>query len=279
MECTDLKGSSAVVRDHAAYPRNHGPLEDFDGHARITGPCGDTMEFWLSVRNGDVIKASFITDGCGSSLACGSMAAILAEGKRIEDTAALRQQDVLNALGGLPPEIEHCALLAANTLMAACEDYLKRQKGVSMESRSEQTTCDTCGDLDETTVVEKTTEVMRQKEDKHMRIAIPLANGKLSMHFGHCECFALVDVDPDQKKIVGREDIDAPPHQPGLLPPWLAERGATMIIAGGMGQRAQDLFTEQGVKVLVGAPAETPEKLVADFLAETLQVGENVCDH
>jgi predicted Fe-Mo cluster-binding NifX family protein len=112
-----------------------------------------------------------------------------------------------------------------------------------------------------------------------MRIAIPLADGKLSLHFGHCERFALVDVDTTEKKILKREDIDAPPHKPGLLPPWLAERGATMIIAGGMGQRAQGLFTEHGIKVLVGAPPETPEKLVADFLAGTLQVGENVCDH
>ncbi|MGC8643077.1 MAG: NifB/NifX family molybdenum-iron cluster-binding protein [Isosphaeraceae bacterium] len=112
-----------------------------------------------------------------------------------------------------------------------------------------------------------------------MRIAIPLANGTLAMHFGHCERFALVDVDPAQKRIVKREDIKSPPHQPGLLPPWLAERGATMIIAGGLGQRAQGLFSEHGIEVLVGAPAETPEKLVADFLAGTLQRGENICDH
>ena len=112
-----------------------------------------------------------------------------------------------------------------------------------------------------------------------MRIAIPLANGKLSMHFGHCEHFALVDVDPKLKKMVKREDVEAPPHQPGLLPPWLSERGANVIIAGGMGQRAQDLFAQQGIQVVVGASAETPEKLVADYLAGTLQVGSNVCDH
>lgn len=112
-----------------------------------------------------------------------------------------------------------------------------------------------------------------------MKIAIPLAGGKLAMHFGHCERFALVDVDPAEKKILGREDIDAPPHQPGLLPPWLAERGATMIIAGGMGQRAQSLFTENGIQVIVGAPSETPERLVGDYLAGTLQAGENACDH
>lgn len=112
-----------------------------------------------------------------------------------------------------------------------------------------------------------------------MRIAIPLAEGKLAMHFGHCERFALVDVDPSTKKILKREDIEAPPHQPGLLPPWLAERGTNMIIAGGMGQRAHGLFAERGMQVVVGASAETPEKLVADYLAGTLQVGENVCDH
>jgi predicted Fe-Mo cluster-binding NifX family protein len=112
-----------------------------------------------------------------------------------------------------------------------------------------------------------------------VKIAIPLANGKLSLHFGHCERFALVDVDPAEKKILKREDIEAPPHQPGLLPSWLAERGATVIIAGGMGQRAQGLFIEHGIEVIVGAPADTPERLVGDYLAGTLQAGENVCDH
>lgn len=112
-----------------------------------------------------------------------------------------------------------------------------------------------------------------------MKIAIPLASGKLSMHFGHCERFALVDVDLTKKKILKREDIEAPPHEPGLLPKWLAERGANVIIAGGMGQRAQNLFVEQGIQVIVGAPAETPEKLVGDYLNGTLQAGENVCDH
>lgn len=112
-----------------------------------------------------------------------------------------------------------------------------------------------------------------------MKIAIPLAEGKLTAHFGHCASFALVDVDTETKKILKREDIAAPEHQPGLLPPWLAERGANVIIAGGMGSRAQELFAAQGIKVLVGAGAETPEKLVNDYLAGTLKVGDNVCDH
>ena len=68
-----------------------------------------------------------------------------------------------------------------------------------------------------------------------MRFAIPLADGKLTVHFGHCATFALLDVDPATRTVANRQDVDAPPHQPGLLPPWLAERGVTRIIAGGMG--------------------------------------------
>lgn len=112
-----------------------------------------------------------------------------------------------------------------------------------------------------------------------MKIAVPVANGRLAMHFGHCECFALFDVDATERKILKREDIDAPPHQPGLLPPWLAERGATVIIAGGMGQRAQGLFAEQGIEVVVGASAGTPERLIGEYLAGTLRTGDNICDH
>ena len=112
-----------------------------------------------------------------------------------------------------------------------------------------------------------------------MRIAIPLADGKLAMHFGHCECFALVDVDSEAKEITNRDDVQPPAHQPGLLPPWLAQQGAEVIIAGGMGQRAQHLFAASGIQVVVGAPAETPEKLVIEYIAGTLQSGSNFCDH
>jgi predicted Fe-Mo cluster-binding NifX family protein len=112
-----------------------------------------------------------------------------------------------------------------------------------------------------------------------MKIAIPLAEGKLSMHFGHCERFVLVDADPATKSIRAREDLPAPKHEPGLLPRWLAERGAQLIIAGGMGGRAQQLFSQHGIQVVVGAPAEAPEALVAAYLEGSLKSGENVCDH
>ncbi len=112
-----------------------------------------------------------------------------------------------------------------------------------------------------------------------MRIAIPLAKGKLSMHFGHCEQFALIDVELETGKINGREDINPPPHEPGLLPPWLAKQGVNLVITGGMGQRAVKLFEMQGIRVVVGACSDEPEQVVKEYLAGTLQVGGNVCDH
>jgi nitrogen fixation NifU-like protein len=127
MECNHFAGFSSVAKDHAIHPRNHRPMMDSDGYSQITGPYGYTIEFWLTARDGRVDRASFITNGQGCSLACGSMAASLAEGKRLEDAANLRPKDILDALGGLPPESEHCALLAANALKTACENYWKRQ--------------------------------------------------------------------------------------------------------------------------------------------------------
>ncbi|MBN1420621.1 MAG: P-loop NTPase [Planctomycetes bacterium] len=116
------------------------------------------------------------------------------------------------------------------------------------------------------------------KEDV-MRIAIPVADGRLAMHFGHCEAFALVDVDPEAKTILGTRVVPAPPHQPGLLPRWLAEQSAKIVIAGGMGMRAQSLFADNGIDVIVGAPFDTPERIVAGYLEGTLAPGDNLCDH
>ena len=80
-------------------------------------------------------------------------------------------------------------------------------------------------------------------------------------------------------RIVGNSVHEAPPHEPGLLPRWLHELGANVIIAGGMGQRAQQLFAENGITVVVGAPAEPPGQLATAYLSGELQVGENICDH
>jgi len=112
-----------------------------------------------------------------------------------------------------------------------------------------------------------------------MPFALPLVGGQLSMHFGHCDEFALIDVDESTKKITNKTVLKSPEHEPGLLPRWLHENGANLIIAGGMGQRAQTLFAQNGIKVVYGASVDTPENLVNSFLQGTLVTGANVCDH
>lgn len=108
-----------------------------------------------------------------------------------------------------------------------------------------------------------------------MKFAVPLANGKLTAHFGHCQEFAIIEVQNDQ--IQSKELLVPPPHEPGLLPRWLQERGTQVVIAGGMGHRAIDLFSQAGIKVVTGAPVETPETLVASYLTNTLAAGANLC--
>jgi len=112
-----------------------------------------------------------------------------------------------------------------------------------------------------------------------MKIAIPLAGGKLATHFGHCERFALLDADEVAKTTGAMEVVAPPPHEPGLYPAWLAKRGATHIIAGGMGQRARDLFAQNGISVVVGAPEEEPGAVASLFLNGNLATGDNRCDH
>lgn len=112
-----------------------------------------------------------------------------------------------------------------------------------------------------------------------MKIAIPLANGRLAMHFGHCEQFALVDVDEATRQNRGTVVLTPPLHEPGVLPRWLHEQGAEVIIAGGMGQRAQQLFAENGIRVVYGIQSDTPETIVKAFLDETIVAGKNLCDH
>lgn len=112
-----------------------------------------------------------------------------------------------------------------------------------------------------------------------MRIAIPIVDGKVSAHFGHCSHFALFDVDEATKTIVKREVIPSPGHQPGFLPAWLAEEGVSIVIASGMGYRAQALFEENRIGVVVGVLGDDPEKAVLDYMKGELATGNNICDH
>ena len=114
--------------DHFLNPRNLGEIPAPDGFGRVTGSCGDTMEIYLKVRDDRVINASFWTDGCGPSIASGSMITEMAKQMNIGEAQRISQHDVLAALGGLPEESEHCALLAADTLKEAIKDYLAFKK-------------------------------------------------------------------------------------------------------------------------------------------------------
>ena len=112
-----------------------------------------------------------------------------------------------------------------------------------------------------------------------MRIAIPLSEGHLSQHFGHSEQFLFVDVELEQRNILGKEVVAAPEHVPGLLPQWLSEQGVNVVIAAGLGARALDLLTANSVTVVTGASVADPEALVTQFLDGTLEGGTNGCDH
>jgi predicted Fe-Mo cluster-binding NifX family protein len=112
-----------------------------------------------------------------------------------------------------------------------------------------------------------------------MKYAVPVVDGTMSPHFGHCEQFAFFDVDEQKKEITRREFIASPEHQPGLLPVWLAQQGAGVVIAGGMGPRAIDLLHQQGINVVLGAIENDPEQAVISYLRGSLTTGDNVCDH
>lgn len=109
------------------------------------------------------------------------------------------------------------------------------------------------------------------------KIAIPLENGVLCAHFGHCQTFAIVSV--ENKVITGIEEVIPPEHVPGLYPKWVASFGVTDVIAGGMGQQAIMLFNQQNINAFVGAPIKNAQELVADFLENKLQLNANYCNH
>jgi predicted Fe-Mo cluster-binding NifX family protein len=107
--------------------------------------------------------------------------------------------------------------------------------------------------------------------------AVPTENGKLCEHFGHCEKFAIVET--ENNKIIGSKLIEPPVHQPGVYPKFLADMGVKTIIAGGMGQKAQDLFAQNCIEVCMGVNFDDPAKLVQQYLDSSLKTGENLCNH
>lgn len=112
-----------------------------------------------------------------------------------------------------------------------------------------------------------------------MRIALPVEGEQLCLHFGHASHFAIFTTDDNGQAITSVDRVVPPPHEPGVLPAWLGSQGADVILAGGMGQRARQLFEEQGIRVVVGVTAQDAGQAVAAFLEGELAAGENPCDH
>ncbi|MBN1755964.1 iron-sulfur cluster assembly scaffold protein [bacterium] len=120
---------SETVVDHWMQPRHLGFLPQHNGYGRLTGSCGDTMEFFLDIENERITRIGFDTDGCGTSIASASITAELALGKPLKEAKMITNLTVLEKAGGLPEEDQHCALLAANTLQEAIKNYEERSKG------------------------------------------------------------------------------------------------------------------------------------------------------
>lgn len=110
------------------------------------------------------------------------------------------------------------------------------------------------------------------------KIAVPVdENVILDGHFGHCKYFALFDIVNNEIESVLK--VTPPPHEPGVLPKWLADKGVTDVIAGGMGQKAIQIFNYNTVNVFVGAPKLSASDLVTGFIEKSIEFSANYCDH
>ena len=126
-----------TVMDHFLNPRNMGDVQEADGIGEVgAAACGDIMKISLKIRDGKIEDARFKTFGCGSAIASSSMATELIKGRTIEEAKNFSNQEVVDALGGLPPVKIHCSVLAEEALKAAIEDYEAKQtaKGTAEEA-------------------------------------------------------------------------------------------------------------------------------------------------
>jgi ATP-binding protein involved in chromosome partitioning len=185
------------------------------------------------------------------------------------------KKEGLNLLGSLPFEPEvvskgdtgHMSLLDDNKLLITQEFNKIVDKIVKLtETRSEP-------------VPETKNELLDRKKGSadSKVLVVPVSEGKLSAHFGHCEQFAFIET--QNGKIMETEMRNPPGHEPGVLPRWLHEQGADVAIVGGMGESAQQLLREKGIEVIIGAPMDSPESLANQYLSNNLVAGANVCDH
>lgn len=116
-----------IVMDHFMNPRNMGDITDADGVGEVgAAACGDIMKISLKIQDGKIQDARFKTFGCGSAIASSSMATELIKGRTLEEARNFSNQEVVDALGGLPPVKIHCSVLAEEALKTALEDYIKK---------------------------------------------------------------------------------------------------------------------------------------------------------
>jgi len=112
-----------------------------------------------------------------------------------------------------------------------------------------------------------------------MKIAIASDNDYVSAHFGRCDCYTIVEIENTgtEKKILNRIKVDTPDHQPGILPGFLHEKGVNVVIAGGMGPRAQQLFQQLNIQPYIGVTGSV-DSVIENFLAGKVESGESLCD-
>ena len=115
---------SEKVVDHALNPRNVGVIQYPDGYGRATIQCGDTLQICLRVKDNIITDAKFVTNGCGPTIACGSITSELIKGKSVSEALEITEEDIIGNLDGLPESEVHCSHLAASTLRQAIRDYL-----------------------------------------------------------------------------------------------------------------------------------------------------------
>lgn len=116
------------VIERAMNPVGLGDIPEPDGYAYVRADCGDSMEMFLKIRDRRIVEARFDTLGCGPTLACGSVATELAQGKTLAEALQVTPERISEALGGLPSSHLHCAELAAETLRKAVQDFLERSR-------------------------------------------------------------------------------------------------------------------------------------------------------
>ncbi len=124
----ELAEYSRKAINYMKNPRNAGMIAGADAHVSVWGSCGDNMQIWLKVKGGKVENASFWTDGCGATIACGGMVTELARGKALRDALAVSAEDIVKALDGLPEDHVHCAGLAALALKKAILEFMAYQR-------------------------------------------------------------------------------------------------------------------------------------------------------